>query len=216
MAKAFDTRLYPFVGGAHRRRALNMAALACGLEPGWAAMATRLRDHGQHGDDFAAHDNRQVCMHAGSFLRPSQTTASLIARLAPGGDTGVAATGTSAPCLGLFEPLPLGPAWTGSAVVTSGSAVAASPWARFEPVHQRALFDAPFRQNLHASRDALESQLFTLAQEAQPDWGRIAKEAFGWRAHWAEQAAATPWRGPGRLGAWWRKHALRELSQTHF
>jgi dipeptidase len=213
-AKTFDTRLYAFVGGAHRRRALNSAAIDCGLEPGWAALAARLRDHGKHGDDFASHDNRQICLHAGSMLRPSQTTASLIARLAPGGDVRVAATGTSAPCMGLFEPLRMGPGVPGSAVIESASAVGQSPWSRFEPVHQRALIDAQFRRGLRAQRDALEMQLFQEAEASSPEWNAIARQAQAWRQHWAAQAAATPLHAGGRLGAWWRKRALRELAQA--
>ncbi|MGV8228536.1 C69 family dipeptidase, partial [Pseudomonas aeruginosa] len=54
------------------------------------------RHHGPRGDHFRRHNNRQVCMHAGSFWRPSQTTASLVARLRDDGPL-LAATGTSAP-----------------------------------------------------------------------------------------------------------------------
>ncbi|MEN9467446.1 MAG: hypothetical protein RL081_1447, partial [Pseudomonadota bacterium] len=133
-------------------------AIAGGLVPGWASLAARLRDHGQRSDDFAAHDNRQVCMHAGSMLRPSQTTASLIARLAPHQEVRMAATGTSAPCLSLLEPLRVAEPTAGSQVIAPGSRVGDSAWAKFEPVHHRALFDAAFRQPLHAERDALEAR----------------------------------------------------------
>jgi dipeptidase len=213
-AKAFDTRLYAFVGGAQRRRALNGAAIACGLEPGWAAMAARLRDHGQRGDDFSSHDNRQICLHAGSFLRPSQTTASLIARLAPGQAVRVAATGTSAPCLSLFEPMQLPAPGPGTAVVSSGSRVTDSPWAQFEPVHHRALFDRDFRRQLRTQRDTLEAELFAAASADAPDWQAVAQRARSWRQQWAARADASPYRAPGRLGAWWRKQALRELAQA--
>jgi dipeptidase len=213
-AKAFDTRLYAFVGGAHRRRALNGDAINCGLEPGWASLAARLRDHGLHTDDFTSHDNRQICLHAGSMLRPSQTTASLIARLAPNNDVRVAATGTSAPCMGLFQPLPFAAESAESLVVSGGSAVGQSPWAQFEPVHQRALFDADFRQALRAERDTLEAQFFATVDQASPDWSLIPQQASDWRQRWASQANATPFRAPGRLGAWWRKRALHELAQA--
>ena len=212
-AKTFETWLYPFVGGAHRRRALNCDAIAGGLVPGWASLAARLRDHGQRSDDFAAHDNRQVCMHAGSMLRPSQTTASLIARLVPDQEVCMAATGTSAPCLSLFEPLRVAEPTAGSQVIAPGSRVGDSAWAKFEPVHHRALFDAAFRQPLHAERDALEAQLFVAASQEVPDWTAIAQQADAWRTRWAQQASASEFRAPGRLGAWWRKRALRELAE---
>lgn len=212
-AKAFDTRLYAFVGGAHRRQALNGTAIAGDFEPGWSTLAARLRDHGLHGDDFASHDNRQICLHAGSFLRPSQTTASLIARLAPGEDVRVAATATSAPCMSLFQPMPVGAGLLGYGVVASGSAVKDSPWSQFEPVHHRALFDADFRQALRDERNALESVLFAAAAQVQPDWQLIGQQAQGWRQRWRTRADATPFHAPGRLGEWWRKRALQEQAQ---
>lgn len=213
-AKAFDTRLYAWVGGAHRRRALNAQALACGLEPSWATLAARLRDHGQHGDDFAHHDNRQVCLHAASFWRPSQTTASLIARLAPGQAPQIAATGSSAPCLSLFEPLALTAQGGGAGlVVAPSSLVAASPWARWEPVHQRALFDAAFRSALRRARDDLEAEFWQCLESTAPvDWQVLAQQAAQWRRDWQDRAGQGPWQGRGLLGRWWRQAAARELA----
>lgn len=210
--KAFDTRLYAWVGGAHRRRALNAEALACGLAPGWDTLAARLRDHGQHGDDFAHHDNRQVCLHAASFWRPSQTTASLIARLVPGQAPHIAATGSSAPCLSLFEPLQLTPQGGASRLtVAPESLVAASPWAQWEPVHQRALFDAELRQALRAQRDALEASFWAELQKGEgADWHAMAAQAQQWRQFWQARTAQTAWQGRGLLGRWWRQAAQRE------
>jgi dipeptidase len=213
-AQAFDTRLYAFVGGAHRRRALNTDAIACGLEPGWAALAARLRDHGRHADDFSAHDNRQVCLHAGSLLRPSQTTASLIARLAPDSGPRVAATGTSAPCLSLFQPVPLEPGQPGGPVVASGSRVGDCLWSRFEPVHQRALFDAGLRELLRVERDGLEAAFFNTLQQAEPDWSLMGRQARDWHQRWQERVQASVFHAPGRLGAWWRARAGREKAQA--
>lgn len=213
--KAFDTRLYAWVGGAHRRRALNSEALACGLQPSWATLAARLRDHGQHGDDFARHDNRQVCLHAASFWRPSQTTASLIARLVPGQAPQIAATGSSAPCLSLFEPLALNAQGIASALtVAPESLVVASPWARWEPVHQRALFDAEFRHALRTERDTLEAGFWQRLQAGEPmDWNALARQAAQWRQCWQDRAAQGPWQGGhGLLGRWWRQAAAREVA----
>ncbi|HOF52649.1 MAG TPA: hypothetical protein PKX82_10100, partial [Rhodoferax sp.] len=125
----------------------------------------------------------------------------------------MAATGTSAPCLSLFEPLRVAEPTSGSQVIAPGSRVGDSAWAKFEPVHHRALFDAAFRQPLHAERDALEAQLFVAASQDAPDWTAIAQQADAWRTRWAQQASASEFRAPGRLGAWWRKRALRELAE---
>ncbi|MDT8989311.1 C69 family dipeptidase [Curvibacter sp. APW13] len=213
--KAFDTRLYAWVGGAHRRRALNAEALACGLVPSWQALTARLRDHGQHGDDFARHDNRQVCLHAASFWRPSQTTASLIARLEVGRPVQVAATGTSAPCLSLFEPLPVGAERPSSSLVLApDTPVSASAWAAWEPVHQRALFDADFRQRLRAERDALEAQWWSALERGEAVDGSWAQQAADWRARWQAQARVGDWQGRGLLGRWWRQAAAREAAAS--
>lgn len=81
-ARAFDGRVLPWVAGAHQRRQLNEEFLAhCPAQVDWLALVVALRSHGHRGHRFNLHDNRQICLHAGSFWRPSQTTASLIARL---------------------------------------------------------------------------------------------------------------------------------------
>lgn len=198
VAKSFDTWLYPFVGGSHQRRALNMHGACAAPSADWSSIYAQLRSHGQHADDFHAHNNRQVCLHAASFIRPSQTTASLIARLAPD-HMELAATGTSAPCLSLFQRLGFGDSDTAGLVHKPDTPVSATRWASFEPVHHRALLDPEFRTALHGSRNALEANC-TSAQAAQ------------WHAEWRERAlsAPTPWHG--RYGRWWRAHAQRELA----
>lgn len=198
VAKSFDTWLYPFVGGSHRRRALNEAALCAHPGPDWATLAGHLRSHGTHGDDFSWHNNRQVCLHAASFWRPSQTTASLIARLGSEGFA-LAATGTSAPCLSLFQTLDFG---QGGLVLAPGTRADASPWFRFEPVHQRALVDAGFREQLRASRTELE-------------WHGSPEDARDWHARWHAQATQQARPATGRYARWWQERAQREREDAH-
>jgi len=66
-----------------------------------------LRDHGES-VQFSPHIGpvrSQICNHAGwGPVRISQTTGSLVSRLAPGNSVHFA-TGTSAPCTGLFKPV---------------------------------------------------------------------------------------------------------------
>ena len=193
-ARTFDTWLLPWVGGARTRRGLSERALAqCAAGGDWASLAAALRQHGDRGDDLRGHNNRQVCLHAGGFWRPSQTTASLIARLSA--DTvELAATGTSAPCLGLFQPLSFDEA-SGGAVLSDPAAPAAETlWAAFEPVHWRALADAPFRQALRASRDALEPGLLARSGE----WDALAGRARQWHGEWQGRAAEKPAPRPRR------------------
>ncbi|HSC82982.1 MAG TPA: C69 family dipeptidase [Pseudomonas sp.] len=202
-ARAFDTRLLPWIGGAHRRRALNQDFLAhCPATAGWAELTAALRSHGQRGDDLQQHDNRQVCLHAGAFWRPSQTTASLIARVQPQ-RIELAATGTSAPCLGLFQPLGFAEGAGAALLSRSQEPVSASLWWQFEAVHRRALVDTGFRQALRTSRDDLEPRLLACLAVGQADWSAAAEQAGAWYRHWRGEAATTS----QSLPRWWRQQA---------
>lgn len=202
-ARAFDTRLLPWIGGAHSRLSHSQQVLDTSDEQGcFAALSAALRDHGEYGDHFDLHNNRQVCMHAGRFWRPMQTTASLIARLQPG-DPMLVATGTSAPCMSLFQPLSFDEE-AGAALLSDPlAAIEDSLWWRFEPVHRRCLVDSEFRKALRASRDQLEPQLTQALDTLIPDWTHLATQAAAWHRHWqAEASRSTP-----QLGRWWRRSA---------
>jgi len=214
-ARAFDTGLYAFIGGAHRRRSLNTEALSCDVNPGWESMQERLRDHGQHQSDFSRHDNRQICLHAGSLLRPSQTTASLVAHLSADA-VQLAATGSSAPCLSLFEPLSFNQMSESSLITKPGSSVAQSRWSQFEPVHHRALRDPEFLARLLHDRDNTEAQLNKLRNANMPDWNAIAGMAHSWHQSWREQAQTGP--QPAELfrsfyQRWWETRGRREQAE---
>ena len=199
-AKAFDTHVLPWIGGARHRQALNQQRLAT-MTPSFTELAGMLRSHGPQGDDFARHNNRQVCLHAGSFWRPSQTTASLVAQLR-GAHSLLAATGTSAPCLSLFQPLDLTPA-SGAAVLSDPlAAIEQSLWWRFEPVHRRALIDSAFRHALRHSRHVLEVKLFEALQQSPVDWQRLSSLAAAWQQDWLSQVQQVS----APLNRWWRRH----------
>lgn len=202
-AQAFDTRLLPWIGGAHQRRALNQQFLdSCPALPDWSSLTTAMRSHGQRSTDVATHDNRQVCLHAGRFWRPSQTTGSLLARL-DSDRVQLAATGTSAPCLSLYQPLSLA-AESGTGLVSEATApVQASLWWQFEAVHRRALGDAEFASQLRRSRDALEPELFAALGTSTVDWALLARRGQEWHQQWLAQALAQA----PRLNRWWRCHA---------
>lgn len=104
-ARAFDTFFMRFMGKPERRRACSLETLSSLSPPGLLALAAGLRRHDSDNGDFSRHDNADVCMHAGGLLRPSQTTGSMLVKLAPDTTPEVYVTGTSAPCLSLFQPL---------------------------------------------------------------------------------------------------------------
>lgn len=202
-ARAFDTRLLPWIGGAHQRRALNQQFLTnCPATAGWSELVAALRSHGHKHDDFEQHNNRQVCMHAGRFWRPSQTTASLIARL-EADEPRMLATATSAPCMSLFQPLTFAADAGVDLLSEETQPPEQSRWWRFETIHRRALGDAAFRQALQTSRDQLEARLLEQFESAAPDWARMQQEARSWHQHWQQLALAEP----VTLNRWWRRHA---------
>ncbi|KAF1072010.1 MAG: hypothetical protein GAK45_00351 [Pseudomonas citronellolis] len=200
-ARAFDSRLQSWVNGAHQRRRLNLDFLEhCPREADWQALVVALRNHGRHEHHFDRHDNRQVCMHAGSFWRPVQTTGSLIARL-DDGPVRVAATGTSAPCLSLFQPLGFENAAGDALLSEPGHSVRDSLWWRFENVHRRALADSEFAAALRAGHAWLEADQLAALDASRPDWQRLAADAMAWHMAWQDLAGQLS----PRLPRWWRQ-----------
>lgn len=184
-ARAFDTRFMRIMGRAAQRRACSLLSLSVLESPDLRSMAANLREHATGGDDFSRHGNADVCMHAGGLLRPSQTTGSMLVRLRPGMAPEIVVTGTSAPCLSLFQPVSFKPRGEGS-YLFQGEATAALPalWQQFESVHQRALRDPEFCRRLRASRDALEPHMF----DSSIDISQRGVKAAQWHRHWLDQA----------------------------
>ena len=135
-------------------------------------------------------------MHAGSFWRPSQTTGSLVARL--GAAPQLAVTATSAPCLGLFQPLDFASAAGSALIAREDAPVEDGLWWRFEAVHRRALVDSGFRQALRRSRDEVEAALWSGAFA-----GLDPQYAQAWHARWGGEAQAVGL----KQSRWWRRNA---------
>ncbi|MCB1847108.1 MAG: C69 family dipeptidase [Halieaceae bacterium] len=188
-ARAFDTFFMRFMGKPERRRACSLETLSSLSPPGLLALAAGLRRHDSDNGDFSRHDNADVCMHAGGLLRPSQTTGSMLVKLAPDTTPEVYVTGTSAPCLSLFQPLSFQACAEGAApaIVYHPDGNQPSLWQQFEPVHHRALIDLPFRRALQGSRDELESILF----EASRDVSARSERALAWHRHWQDECRST-------------------------
>jgi hypothetical protein len=175
-------RLQAWITGAGARRA-RVEALAAGVDDA-AAAAALLSDHGAAAPRYnrctgALH---APCVHAGGWLAASQTTASWISELADSGDRHWA-TGTAAPCLGLFRPLAL-------RRVRNGGRPTASPdldslWWRFERLHRHVLRDpGALPPSFHADRARTQHAIF---DDPVAGWD-IAED---WLARW-EALAATP------------------------
>ena len=179
-----------------------------------------LRDHG--GDPYRPDGHLigdRICAHAANRVTRNamQSTGSLVAHLKPGTHT-FWATGTSAPCTGIFKPV-----WFGSTPLPD---IGPSPgatfhpdvlWWRHEELHRSVLLDYPDRvQTYRQERDALEADLLEKAENAGPDQrAPLTEEAFA-RAReatdrWTGQVRVLP---IGRRPGWiyrqfWKRVNLR-------
>jgi len=164
-----------------------------------------LRDHGPlqpYRPDRHLLMNR-VCAHSANGLlrNAAQSTASLIAALKPDSQT-LWATGTSAPCTGVFKPI-----WLEDRVLPDIGPLPGpvaddrSLWWRHEQLHRRLLMDFPNRLDLiRDRRDALETGFLAEAQDSIPDKRfSLTKSAFARSLEaeklWLEEIDGTPPRG---------------------
>lgn len=202
---------------AARARRERTACLAAGVID--AADAARvLCDHGEGVGtvpDYRLLNGamRGPCVHAGGVLAASQTTGSWISELSPGGDRHWA-SGTSAPCLGVFRPVTFErPRDTGR---PTGSQDAASLWWRHESLHRAVLrgglrLPASFRSDRERTQAAIFAggeEGWYLADDWLSRWERYVpgghKDPRPWwlRRYWRQVEASSrrgallPWRDP--------------------
>lgn len=208
-ARAFDTYLLPYFGGAHQRRELALGCLAEAVRQpaSFARMARHLRQHAHGHDSPLEGSNADVCLHAAGYIRRSQTTGSMISRLTDG-DARHIVTGTSAPCLSLFRPVGFD-----DSVDYSVLTRAAHPprlWLQHERWHRRALFDPEFRVDLRQSRDMVEAEIFRQLDQADAPGASALAALDAMSRQWGESLQARwpdrPPRPPMNMaGLFWRR-----------
>ena len=159
-----------------------------------AGLAAALRDHGTGGPvprySVITGALAGPCMHGGGTVAASQTAGSWVSELGRDGGRHWA-TGTAAPCTGIFKPvrvdapLDLGPAPTATYDPES-------LWWRHELLHRRALADpARLVPRFVPERDAVEAEWFV----DPPDPATAFAEADRLEGRWTETVAAA---GAGR------------------
>jgi secernin len=210
-ARAFDTRVMPWLAGSHRRLATSrrcLAATAAGA-PDLGDMMGHLRTHAREPFQPAMGSTRDVCMHAGSVFRPHQSCAAMVSRLSPRGAVHLM-TGTSATCLSIFRPV----GFEGHIDYHALAPEAGEPplWWRHERVHRRVLFDEPARCALAAARDAAEAEILARLDRDPGDIADEARRAADERARaWQDEVTERFGREPFRPrplrpyeAFWWR------------
>lgn len=191
--KTFDTRLVPYFAGAAGRLAASRACMSRFAGQGEmtvAHMTEMLRIHSSGHTEPRNGANSDVCMHAGGFIRRSQTCGSMVSKLSQDGVLHFF-TGTSAPCISIFRPVSFDMDTDFSVLNPDGETVDGSLWRRHEHVHRRVLFNEEARLRLRQSVHETETRMLAalaasnavatpselaeadrITVEAQDQWGR--------------------------------------------
>ncbi len=195
-------------GSRCRLRQPRTAALA-GAAGGPAGLMRLLRDHGGAAGpryELLFGGLSSPCVHAGGLAAASQTTASWVSELSAGGLRHWA-TGTAAPCTGLFKPVEVGsPLDLGPSPgdVDDGTSL----WWRHERLHRAALRDPERLLPLFApERDAVEARWLAAPPSPAEAFAEGDRLLVRWTA--AVQAAAGPDRRPFPVRRYWRTRERR-------
>jgi hypothetical protein len=185
------------VAMATRRRARTECLAAGAVRAADAAQV--LSDHGPAGRIGWHWSNGAMgapCMHAGGLLAGSQSTASWISELGPGGDRHWATAGAN-PCLALWRPVTVDrPRETGR---PTGSPDPHSLWWRHERLN-RALLSPPRARPPSFDADRARVQRAIFAGEA--DGWELAED---WLSRWeGYRPAPAPDARPWWLRRYWR------------
>jgi dipeptidase len=192
-----------------RTRRARVESLAAGAR-GPGDLMRVLRDHGegQAGPVYSRLTGAMgaPCMHAGGVLAASQTTASWVAALGPS-DFSHWATGTAAPCTGLFKPVSvdrpvdLGPTPTDR---DDGASI----WWRHERLHRRVMRDparlGPFFVD---DRDAQETSWLKDPPPSTEAFAEGDRHLAAWTAR--VEAESVSDRRPGHVRRYWARRDRR-------
>lgn len=203
-AAAFSDPVISKLAGADARRACTRRSLAGVRDPQVHDFIRALTDHGGL-EPTQGWRGMSPCAHASWFptRHASQTTSSLIARLAPG-DLQVWATGTSSPCLSVFKPVRFDASLFPLHPIADDGYEASRLWWAHERLHRACLRDYQARRGAFAE-DRARFQSDCLQPGADP--------LLVWKEHrkridaWLERALQVKPSGaplPTRL-FWWKQ-----------
>ncbi len=210
---AFDTALVPFFAGSAKRLQSSRECLRRAKQAGtvsMAAMMEMLRTHYHPQTRPASGSNRDICMHAGGFIRRSQTCGSMVSRLSPE-DAAHFFTGTSAPCLSLFKPAGFDRDIAYYVLNSDEQTVEGSLWKRHEHIHRPLLFLDAQRAEVQLSIARTQNRMLSLyegADGAPGPAGAAEADRMGrqWEEEMLEKFAHLPFSYPfGLYGRFWKR-----------
>jgi dipeptidase len=200
------------VAGAAARSACTLAAARQASVP--LDLAAALRSHGPGAGEaprYRWHNGglNAPCVHAGGRLASSQTTASWLSELTPGGVRHWA-TATAAPCTSLFKPVRVGePLELGAA--PSDRFDAEALWWRHERLHRAVSRDPERLLPLFAKeRDEIEARWFRQGAAVSPAaaFAEADHRLEEWTARVAAAGSAADLR-PGFVRRYWARRDER-------
>ncbi len=192
--KAFDTRFIPFFAASRRRLQSSRDCLQRTIiepEVQVQQMMYNLRTHDDPDATPATGSNRDICMHAGGFIRRSQTCGSMVSRLSGNGNCHFF-TGTSAPCLSIFKPAAFHEEFSFSVLNKDERTMEGSLWQRNEQIHRRVIFNEESRQELQESIIGTENHMLSIIgkndfQPSRNDLKAADDLVSGWMDQWYEK-----------------------------
>lgn len=217
--KAFDTRLLPFFAGARRRvhlgrESLQRTFIEDAVHP--RQMMMNLRAHHDPDATPATGDNRDICMHAGGFIRRSQTCGSMVSRLSADGCLHFF-TGTSAPCLSMFKPADFNDDIAYCVLNPDERTVEGSLWRKNEHVHRRLLFLEEERQEFQEALADAENRMLAVIgknyfRPSADDLHAADGLARQWTDRWCEKYKTEAFHYPrfSVYGRFWRRANERD------
>jgi dipeptidase len=191
-AAAHSDFLKTRVSACRARQPLTQARAAGAAGPG--DLMALLRDHAGKGPAYHLLNGAMgaPCMHAGGVATGSQTTASWVSEITPAGARHWA-TGTAAPCTGLFKPvavespLDLGPAPT-------DRYDPATVWWRHERFHRRVMRDpAAAFPAFTPERDLIEARWLAAPPEPRAAFQEADAALARWHAGLPDGPDHRPW-----------------------
>lgn len=164
--KTFDTRFIPFFAASRQRHQSSYDCLQQTFQ-GQHNLQQVMNNLRTHYDQTASPDsgtNRDICMHAGGFIRRSQTCGSMVSRLW-NNNSAHFFTGTSAACMSIFKPVSFNCDLNFSVLNPDGKTVDGSLWQNHEYIHRRLIFMDKKRHVLQESIARTENEMLSVFEQ---------------------------------------------------
>lgn len=178
-AKAYSDTLYTWASKCKTRQAITSSAIQQPQNT-IAGIFSTLQTHNLPDEKFSPRkaSSGSVCMHATSFLNPSETTGTMIVALREHQPDTIWLTGTSNPCTSLLKPFFFETnTLLENSLTTPSDKQDESLWWKAHRVH--AILRKKYQKNIQGIKDhrnEIQAQLFLKEKEVIRDWNLKSAE----------------------------------------